>query len=297
MKNYLIELMNELDFDKEAQDSLLADFAKIEANEQAKAEFYECIASYEANINTDYGALLTNAEKAGEKVGVHKYSAGLLVFMCMSKHLKECYKKEGIDLQIWHDSMLDLKWKLWECKAVKGMWGSFVAWWFPGFFNMTRFALGRLQFDFAKYGNTYSDEEFDLKPDTMIIGVHIPRTMTPFDKASREDAYAKAKAFFAPKLNGAPMIFTCYSWLLYPAYRDIIPEKSNTRSFMDDFKIIGQYDDKEGQYNDAWRLFDMDQPEDINDYPENTSLRRAIKQYLLNGGRTGEGLGIFKMEY
>ena len=93
------------------------------------------------------------------------------------------------------------------------------------------------------------------------------------------------------------MIFTCYSWLLYPAYRDIIPEKSNTRSFMDDFKIIGQYDDKEGQYNDAWRLFDMDQPEDINDYPENTSLRRAIKQYLLNGGRTGEGLGIFKMEY
>ncbi|MBQ2809257.1 MAG: hypothetical protein IJF11_00010 [Clostridia bacterium] len=297
MKNYLIELMNELDFDKEAQDSLLADFAKIEANEQAKAEFYECIASYEANINTDYGVLLTNAEKAGEKVGVHKYSAGLLVFMCMSKHLKECYKKEGIDLQIWHDSMLDLKWKLWECKAVKGMWGSFVAWWFPGFFNMTRFALGRLQFDFAKYGNTYSDEEFDLKPDTMIIGVHIPRTMTPFDKASREDAYAKAKAFFAPKLNGAPMIFTCYSWLLYPAYRDIIPEKSNTRSFMDDFKIIGQYDDKEGQYNDAWRLFDMDQPEDINDYPENTSLRRAIKQYLLNGGRTGEGLGIFKMEY
>jgi hypothetical protein len=131
----------------------------------------------------------------------------------------------------------------------------------------------------------------------MIIGVHIPRTMTPFDKASREDAYAKAKAFFAPKLNGAPMIFTCYSWLLYPGYKDIIPEKSNTRSFMDDFKIISQCDDKEGEYNDAWRLFDMDQPKDLNEYPENTSLRRAIKKYLLEGGRTGEGLGIFKMEY
>ncbi len=297
MRSYIIYLMDELDFDKEAQESLLADFDKIEANEEAKKEFYDCIASYEADINVNYGTLLTNAEKAGEKAGVHKYSAGLLVFMCMSKHLKACYEKENIDLQIWHDSMLDLKWKLWECKAVKGIWGSFVAWWFPGFFNMTRFALGRLQFDFARYGNTYKDEEFDLKPDDMIIGVHIPRTMTPFDKASRDDAYAKAREFFAPRLNGAPMIFTCYSWLLYPAYRDIIPEKSNTRSFMDDFKIIGQYDDKEGEYNDAWRLFDMDQPKDLNDYPENTSLRRAIKKYLLDGGRTGEGLGIFKMEY
>ena len=297
MRDYLIYLMQELDFDTEAREALLADFDKIEANDEAKAEFYACIASYEADINTNYGTLLANAENAGEKAGVHKYSAGLLVFMCMSKHLKKCYEEQGIDLQIWHDSMLDLKWKLWECKLVKGMWGSFVAWWFPGFFNMTRFALGRLQFDFCRYGNTYSDEEFDLKPDTQIIGIHIPRTMTPFDKASRDDAYARAKAFFAPKLNGAPMIFTCYSWLLYPGYRDIIPPKSNTRSFMDDFKIIGQYDDKEGEYNDAWRLFDMDQPEDLNDYPENTSLRRAIKQYLLSGGRTGEGLGIFKMEY
>ena len=297
MRNYITYLMEELDFDAEARVALLADFDKIEANDEAKKEFYDCIAMYEADINTNYGTLLSNAEKAGEKVGVHKYSAGLLVFMCMSKHLKACYEKEGIDLQIWHDSMLDLKWKLWECKAVKGMWGSFVAWWFPGFFNMTRFALGRLQFDFARYGNTYSDEEFDLKPDTMIIGVHIPRTMTPFDKASRDDAYAKAKAFFAPKLNGAPMVFTCYSWLLYPAYRDIIPEKSNTRSFMDDFKIIAQCDDKEGEYNDAWRLFDMDQPKDLNEYPENSSLRRAIKKYLIEGGRTGEGLGIFKMEY
>lgn len=297
MKDYIVYLMNELDFDKEAQDSLLSDLDKIEQSAEAKKEFYDCVKMYENDINADYNTILKNAEIAGEKVGVHKYSAGLLVFMCMSKHLKECYIEQGIDLQIWHDSMLDLKWKLWECKAVKGMWGSFVAWWFPGFFNMTRFALGRLQFDFARFGDTYKDEEFDLTPDTKIIGVHIPRTMTPFDKASRDDAYERAKKFFAPKLNGAPMVFTCCSWLLYPAFKDIIPQKSNTRSFMDDFKIIKEYHDKDGEYNDAWRLFDMDQPKDLNEYPENSSLRRAIKKYLLDGGKTGEGLGIFKMEY
>lgn len=297
MKEYVLNFMKELEFDKEAIEALYADYLKIDANENAKKAFDECVKAHEENIHTDYGALLKKAEDAGESVGVHKYSAGLLVFICLSRHLKKCYEEQGIDLSIWHNSMLDLKWKLWECKAVKGMWGSFVAWWFPGFFNMTRFALGRLQFDFARYGDTYSDDEITLTPDTMIIGVHIPRTLTPFDKASRDDAYAQAKAFFAPRLNGAPMVFTCCSWLLYPAFKDIIPEKSNTRSFMDEFKIIKEYHDKEGEYNDAWRLFDMDQPKDLNEYPENTSLRRAIKKYLLNGGRTGEGLGIFKMEY
>ena len=297
MKEYVLNFMKDFDYGKEATDALYADFIKIYSDENAKKEFEECIKAYEENINLNYNELLSRAEKAGESVGVHKYSAGLLIFICLSKHLKECYKEQGIDEAIWYNSMLDLKWKLWECIEVKKMYGSFVAWWFPGFFNMTRFALGRLQFDFAKYGDTYSDDEFDLKPDTQIIGVHIPRTMTPFDKASRDDAYAQAKAFFGPKLNGAPMIFTCCSWLLYPAFKDIIPEKSNTRSFMDEFKIVKEYHDKPGQYNDAWRLFDMDQPEDLNEYPENTSLRRAIKKYLLDGGVTGEGLGIFKMEY
>ena len=297
MREYVLKVMQELEFDKEAIDSLYADFVKIYSDENAKKEFDECISAYEENINLDYGWLLSKAEKAGESVGVHKYSGGLLVFLCLSKHLRELYKKEGIDDQIWYDSMLDLKWKLWECMAVKKMYGSFVAWWFPGFFNMTRFALGRLQFDFAKFGDTYSDDEITLTKDSMIIGVHIPRTLKPFDKASRDDAYAKAKEFFAPKLGGAPMVFTCCSWLLYPGFKDIIPQKSNTRSFMDDFKIIKEYQDKDGEYNDAWRLFDMDQPKDLNEYPEDSSLRRAIKKYLLDGGKTGEGLGIFKMEY
>ena len=147
MRSYIIYLMDELDFDKEAQDSLLSDLDKIEQSAEAKKEFYDCVKMYESDINADYNTILKNAEIAGEKVGVHKYSAGLLVFMCMSKHLKECYIEQGIDLQIWHDSMLDLKWKLWECKAVKNIWGSFVAGWFGGFFNLTRFALGRLQFE------------------------------------------------------------------------------------------------------------------------------------------------------
>jgi nicotinic acid phosphoribosyltransferase len=42
----------------------------------------------------------------------------------------------------------------------------------------------------------------------------------------------------------------------------------------------------------VWRLFDMDYTGNIEDYPENTSMRRAYKQYLLDGGRTGEGFGI-----
>ena len=37
----------------------------------------------------------------------------------------------------------------------------------------------------------------------------------------------------------------------------------------------------------------MDYTGNIEDYPENTSMRRAYKDYLRNGGIAGEGYGVF----
>ena len=89
------------------------------------------------------------------------------------------------------------------------------------------------------------------------------------------------------------MAFTCCSWLLYPDNLDILPEKSNVRKFMLEFDIINKFDDKPGEYADMWRLFDMDYTGNFDDYPEDSSLRRAFKAHLKNGGKTGEGYGIF----
>ena len=293
MIEYVLSFMNELGFDKEAVASLSADIEKIYANEDAKALFAGAVDDYERDIHSNYTELREAAKRAGEIVGVHAYSAELLLFICFSKHLRELYRLRGISDRIWFDSMSDLKWKLWECKAVKGIWGSFVAGWFPGFFNLTRFALGRLQFEIVAFDGEYEKNGRSLKKGDKVINVHIPRTLTPLDKESRDDAYSQAAEFFRDMTDGAPIAFVCSSWLLYPEAEKILPAHSNIRGFMADYDIIRSKTNGEGEYGDMWRLFDMDFTGDFNDYPEDSSLRRAYKKFLLDGNRTGSGYGVF----
>ena len=42
-----------------------------------------------------------------------------------------------------------------------------------------------------------------------------------------------------------------------------------------------------------WRLFDMDYTGDLDDFPGDSTLRRNYKQFLKDGGRVGEGYGVF----
>ena len=293
MIEYVLSFMDELGFDKEAVASLSADIEKIYANEDAKALFTGAVDDYERDIHSNYTELREAAKHAGEIVGVHAYSAELLLFICFSKHLRELYRLRGISDRIWFDSMSDLKWKLWECKAVKGIWGSFVAGWFPGFFNLTRFALGRLQFEIVEFDGEYEKNGKALKKGDKVINVHIPRTLTPLDKESRDDAYSQAAEFFRDMTDGAPIAFVCSSWLLYPEAEKILPAHSNIRGFMADYDMIRSKTNGEGEYGDMWRLFDMDFTGDLNDYPEDSSLRRAYKKFLLDGNRTGSGYGVF----
>lgn len=293
MKTYALSFMTEIGFDDEAIEALSSDLERMLAEPESKAIIEKQVALYEIDVNRNYGEILSETDKAAEIAGVHKYSAELLIFILFSKHLRELYKQNGISDKIWFDSMCDLKWKLWECKAVKGSWGSFVAGWFPGFFNLTRFALGRLQFEIVEFDGEYEKDGKKLKKGDKVVNVHIPRTLTPLDKESRDDAYAQAAEFFSGMTDGAPIAFVCSSWLLYPEAEKILPAHSNIRGFMADYDIIRSKVDEEGDYHNMWRLFDMDYTGDFNDYPEDSSLRRAYKKFLLDGNRTGSGYGVF----
>ena len=294
MREYVVNFLNDFDYPEEAKKELTEAYDALVADEFCKSELDRLVKLYEENINLDYGVIFKSTPEMEKKCGVHHYKSELIVFILYSKHLKKQYNENNIDESIWFNSMLDLKYKLLECKAVKNMWGSFVAWWFPGFFNLTRFALGRLQFETSGYDQEdYTKDGKTVKKGMKVIGVHIPRTLTPLDKPSYDAAFDMAKEFFKDKLDGAPMAFVCCSWLLYPDNLAILPEKSNVRKFMLEFDIINKFDDKPGQYADMWRLFDMDYTGNFDDYPEDSSLRRAFKAHLKNGGKTGEGYGIF----
>ena len=144
MREYLLNLMNDHEYEEKDKECLISAYDTVVANEEANKILEDILKVYKENINLDYynEIIVNRAQKIAGIVNIHSYTIELLAFMCMSKHLKTLYEAKNIDAQIFKDSMLDLKWKLEECKAVKGICGSFVAWWFPGFFNMTRYALG-----------------------------------------------------------------------------------------------------------------------------------------------------------
>ncbi|MBQ8840138.1 MAG: DUF5596 domain-containing protein [Clostridia bacterium] len=293
MRDYLVSFMK--DYEDNDKTVLLSAFDSIVKNDQALELLNQCIKKYQDNINLDYynEIIVNGAQKIAEIVGIHTYTIELLVFMCLSKYLKQLYIEKGIDLSIFEKSMCDLKYKMDECKAVKGIVGSFVAWWFPGFFNMTRFGLERLQFELTEFIQDYEKDGKKLKKGDRVIGVHIPRSLTPIDKESCDKSYKMAAEFFADQITNNPIAFVCHSWLLYPATLEVFPSKTNTYRFAHEYDVIWATHDKEGEYLDAWRLFDMDYTGNIEDYPENTSMRRAYKDYLRNGGKTGEGYGVF----
>lgn len=194
MRNHLSFIMDYLDFPTEAQKELLAAYDVICANPKSEAILTKWVNTYEENIHLPYETAIREMEEAVSPAvlsmtgslnessdrfpgipAVHPYTADLLLFLCLTRRLKALYDARGLSEQIYRDSCLDLTWKLNECHKMYGIWGTFVPWWEPGFYEMTRFALGRLQFELVPFPESY-EASGKHKPDTMTqaINVHIP---------------------------------------------------------------------------------------------------------------------------
>ena len=291
MRNYLVDFFDTFAYDAADAAYLLEAYDRIVANEKTAELWDRALAIYEENISCDGKEILNLAGEAARLLYLHEYTAELLIFICMSRRLKREYEVRGIDAEIFHNSMLDLKYKLDECKLVKGIVGSFVAFWFMGFFDLTRFALGRLQFEMVNFGHSYERNGLVLTPESRVINVHIPRTGTPLDEESCEEAFARAKAFFA-KETGEVCAFVCSSWLLYPEHEEMLSHESNVYKFMKRFDVFRSGTSK--ARGDLWRLFDTDEKR-WDKLPADTSLRRAYVEQLKKGGQVGWGYGVFSL--
>ena len=289
MKNYLYDFLKKCEYSESDITFLTATYEAIASHPEASALWEQAIDLYRENIRCDFKQILSLVNRTADLLSVHKYTAELLIFLCLTQRLREEYEKRGVDVKIFDDTVLDLKYKNEECKLVKGIVGSFVAEWFFKFFDMTRFALGRLQFQIIDFAHSYEKDGVMLTPETKVIDVHIPRSLQPLDEKSCDEAFAQAKAFFADEI-GDVCAFVCHSWLLYPEHETMLSHESNVYRFMKRFDIIKSgYSHSKG---DLWRLFDTDE-KDPEKLPANTSMRRAYVNHLKNGGKVGWGFGVF----
>ena len=292
LKQNVRTIMERLSFPENARAVFLDALDRIAADRTAAAWLGRLVAQYDESENCDYLRLLADSKALGAALDIHEYTMALLLFLCFGERLRARYAERGLDETVYWDSMADLRYKLEECRLVHGVVGSFVAPWFGGFFNLTRFALGRLQFEIIHTHHDFTVGGTLLPAGSPVINIHIPRTGTRLLHDQVTDAYRRAAAWFRTALGEHPTVFTCSSWLLDPWHLTVLAPTSNLAAFIGDFEIVEtrQYD----SYREVWRLFDCEYTGDVDALPRDSSLRRAYVERIRRGEPTGSGRGFFR---
>lgn len=155
--------------------------------------------------------------------------------------------------------------------------------WLRLHFTGDLFTLGRLQFRL--------EENAGLAPEgKMVIDTHIPRG----GKLTEEEclkSFAMAEEFFDKYFPGhGAKYFYCHSWLLSKDLEAVCGEGSNVLNFSHMWNYHACEPDYSAQA--VRHVFGINSVRDgINEFPENTSLQRKVKAFLLDGNDINIGSG------
>ena len=276
------KLMEELQFPAEAIGEIEAAYQAMCAYPNGRVRMEQ--AAHDL-FDGDAAQYMDQIKDLAEDSGVHPYAADMAFGLYCALILRKRYAEKGLADELFLDAMADLRYKLMECKAVKGEWGSFVAKWWKGFFRMERFALGRLQYEHMPFR---CEEYHGIKKDDVVYNCHIPSS-GPLRREEVLASLKKAHSFYHDELKDSILPVVCSSWLLYPPMYEVYPENSNLRRSYELFEIL---ETKETDLDhNLWRIFNVENTP-LKELPENTSLQQRLKQYLLAGGEMGSGYGV-----
>ncbi len=290
IQNTVASFCRAYSFPDEAEKCFAAALERLGANGTAWGELCCFVEAYNSDYNIDYKAVSERLTALAETVGVHTYTLQMVYLIALTPRLAELYAERGYSREMYDSSVLDLKWKLFECKNLYGIWGIFVGWWTVGFFRLTLFGMGRLEFNLNKCAYTYSDGVHSISKGDTVIDTHIPSS----GSLRREEclaSYARAARFFADKFPSGVAVFSCYSWLLSPNNRVILPPTSNIRTFADDFTLIRAEDDPLNA--NFWRIFGVRyENADLERLPTDTTVRKCFAEWVRAGNNIGRGYGL-----
>ncbi len=288
---FLNTMLTNCKFPEEASKFFL-DLADKLINDGYEKEFDKLVDSYTEHVNSD----TTDGEldAFAKKTGTSKYSCWMLLLLLGAEKAKVLYDKRGVTDDVFYDTFSDLKYKTLECMEEHGEWGTFVAFWYGLFFTCRIIKFGRFEYEDGEFEmmNPYELGNIKITNGTPLKGIHIPSSGEPFTLEDRIKSYKMAYDFYTKETGLDHLYCDCGSWLLFPDYRDVFPEGGCARDFMEDFDIIRRRENKNGEFHDAWRVFGGAHRLPVEEYPENTRMRRNFKKYMLDGGAHGEGIGI-----
>lgn len=208
-------------------------------------------------------------------------------YLRLSVRAYEEYQKRSISDEVFNRTFYDITIWCSECIRKYGVYGLEEVRWLALSVKLKLFRLGRLQFEPIRLEEDIAGKERIIHAGTEVLNVHIPEG-EPLDYHACIDSLRRAEEFF----GGRRQIFVCDSWLLSPHLKEVLPEDSNILKFQRMFEVTRVY----YAFPQAEQRIFGDILGDKTAYPEDTSLRRNAKAYILSGKDLGIGLGFIEEE-
>ncbi len=206
---------------------------------------------------------------------------GIKILACMLHCATKAYtkyKQLGISDKIFADTMKCFTRFINEHYESYGYHAFDRDWWTARQISLQLFRIGELEY------------ELGVADGKKVVKLHIPSDATiTLEKC--DESLCEAKEFIRTKFyDYAECDWTCNSWLLNPVLKELLQEDSNILRFQERFRILSC--NEEGDEFLKWVYKRNDYL--LDKLPENTTLQRNMKKYLLSGGKVGDAFGIMK---
>lgn len=248
--------------------------------------------------------LLLNGDlnKLAKKSSVMKLAATLKAAEITHKK----YIKKQISDEIFYNTFSDIK--IW-CENCNNKGLENINW-LKNHINFELFKIGRFQYQLFKLNNPRLNyNKLPVSYGENVIYVHIPQG-EKLDYNACLNSLSLSNIFFNKYFSEFNYnYYFCESWLLFDGNKFFMDKDSNILKFAGLFNVHYSINDEKQEFE---RIFGFDKnirkierrrrlyknKSDINRLPEFTSLQKNAKEYLINNGRFGEGIGtIPKSKY
>lgn len=240
-----------------------------------KMEAFPCLALLMQEEGWTEG-LIQLKEALGEDPG------GMKRLCCMLRcamRAKTEYDRLGIPERIYIDTMGAFSRFVREYHRGYGCYGFDRGSWTPRQVSCKIFRIGQLEYELTtldgeKIVSLHIPTDVDLRPEIL--------------RPSMQEGLTELYRLF-PEYAGKKVY--CHTWLLSPLLKAFLPENSNILRFQELFDM-----EPEGVPGNDIKLWVFKNPKlPIEEYPEDTSLQRKLKQFLLDGGQFLEGIGYLRL--
>ena len=208
---------------------------------------------------------------------------GFKMLCCMLRcalDARQNYRTLGLSDEIYYDTMGCFSRFVREHMASYGCWGFDRDFWTVRQISCRLFRIGQLEYELIH------------RDGAPCLSLHIPTDVKLQLPLLRDSWLQARKVLFRSFPEYESASFFCHSWLLSPDLASILPPESNILAFQRSFDITPL--DKPCTGVIQWVFKN---PKLLPEaYPENTSLQRGLKAFLLAGNRFRDAWGILSRD-